>query len=740
MVRFRRCPITSYISVVDFRITQEPDDSQHYNGLPVVQETGDSENMNDKGQIETSHLKEHREEPIIYTSLPYLKNMTPRLTRLFNNALKMKISNSDKEAKLKMKCVGCGLEGDKYVLFACDGCGNLQCKECGNYTATEEKCFPLSKRRAILLCLRCREETGNITELIENNRKLTEENKSLKNKLALQSKIPANSEHNKVLYENKILTESRKKMKDQIQALEKKITKLQHELTEQQKVIHEYNLKTERTDDKIQLEARNKQPKPISNCSNANNPDIDQQKLIHDLFSSMEEKINFKLQNINENFNGKITQLRKELNYSNQSSAKSYRTVDTTRTLKYEKPTNPQTKSLSKTQEISSSRLGLSQIANMERTLTQDKVRNSNPKKSTNRNIRSSIFGSGQSLNIKVVKTFTHFHVCKIEPGLQEEQLRQYLESAGFDDVKCSKLESRRPLEYSSFKVSVPRENMNKVENAEGTSATNLKPSRQNSQLSNSCKATSSNQRMKIMHFNIQGVTNKIEALENPTSHLKTDVICLSEHWLHEKNKGLYQMENRRLASGYNRQQHQHGGVCIYINEGILYSEISEIKNFSNEMTNEVCAIYLSEQNLVVLSFYAAKNIEIFKRSLLEEDWHEVINMKNANKKFEVFLNIFCLQLNNCCPLRSFTQSRKFDYYRSLHHMKLTLDLIREAYLKNKDENTLTLFKIDREQYLEAAQVERRIRNENKIAAAENKQKATWQIINNETGRSKKVT
>ncbi|KAK9888958.1 hypothetical protein WA026_004242 [Henosepilachna vigintioctopunctata] len=90
----------------------------------------------------------------------------------------------------------------------------------------------------------------------------------------------------------------------------------------------------------------------------------------------MEERINFKLENINENSNGKITQLRKELNYSNQSSAESYSeitqidahkqinnnkdtnlprnikqeqknlmneiihlgTVDTTRTLKYEIP------------------------------------------------------------------------------------------------------------------------------------------------------------------------------------------------------------------------------------------------------------------------------------------------------------------------------------------------------------------------------------------------------------------
>ncbi|KAK9875408.1 hypothetical protein WA026_007802 [Henosepilachna vigintioctopunctata] len=85
--------ITQGSSVVDFRITQEPDDSQHYNGLPVMQETEDNKNMNDVGPIETGHLEEHGEEHIIYTSLPYLKNITPRLTRLFNNAVKMKIAN-----------------------------------------------------------------------------------------------------------------------------------------------------------------------------------------------------------------------------------------------------------------------------------------------------------------------------------------------------------------------------------------------------------------------------------------------------------------------------------------------------------------------------------------------------------------------------------------------------------------------------------------------------------------------
>ncbi|KAK9876196.1 hypothetical protein WA026_011317 [Henosepilachna vigintioctopunctata] len=49
----------------------------------VVQGTDDNENMNDIDQSETKEWKEHIEEHIIYTSLPYLKNMTQGLRDFF---------------------------------------------------------------------------------------------------------------------------------------------------------------------------------------------------------------------------------------------------------------------------------------------------------------------------------------------------------------------------------------------------------------------------------------------------------------------------------------------------------------------------------------------------------------------------------------------------------------------------------------------------------------------------------
>ncbi|KAK9892634.1 hypothetical protein WA026_021012, partial [Henosepilachna vigintioctopunctata] len=81
---------------------------------------------------------------------------------------------------------GCSLQGDKYVLFNCDCCGNTQCKECGDFTASEEKCFPLMKRRVLLYCPQCRKEAGNIEQLMQRNRKLKQEINTLKEKILKQ--------------------------------------------------------------------------------------------------------------------------------------------------------------------------------------------------------------------------------------------------------------------------------------------------------------------------------------------------------------------------------------------------------------------------------------------------------------------------------------------------------------------------------------------------------------------------
>ncbi|KAK9877294.1 hypothetical protein WA026_017686 [Henosepilachna vigintioctopunctata] len=67
-------------------------------------------------------------------------------------------------------CSSYSLEGDKYT----------QCKECGYFTASEKKCFPLLQRKIFLYCPECRKEAGNIELLMKRNRKLKQEINTLK--------------------------------------------------------------------------------------------------------------------------------------------------------------------------------------------------------------------------------------------------------------------------------------------------------------------------------------------------------------------------------------------------------------------------------------------------------------------------------------------------------------------------------------------------------------------------------
>ncbi|KAL3281844.1 hypothetical protein HHI36_005047 [Cryptolaemus montrouzieri] len=45
-----------------------------------------------------------------------------------------------------------------------------------------------------------------------------------------------------------------------------------------------------------------------------------------------------------------------------------------------------------------------------------------------------------------------HMHVCKLDSNLTEDQISEHLRENGFQDVRCIKMESKRPDEYSSFR------------------------------------------------------------------------------------------------------------------------------------------------------------------------------------------------------------------------------------------------------------------------------------------------
>ncbi|KAK9871477.1 hypothetical protein WA026_012851 [Henosepilachna vigintioctopunctata] len=73
--------------------------------------------------------------------------------------------------------------------------------------------------------------------------------------------------------------------------------------------------------------------------------------------------------------------------------------------------------------------------------------------------------GKGGKLSIKGIKLLGHIQVCKLDPSLTENQMVNYLRENGFGDVHCVKLQSRRPDEYSSFRISGPREEIELLKN-----------------------------------------------------------------------------------------------------------------------------------------------------------------------------------------------------------------------------------------------------------------------------------
>lgn len=66
------------------------------------------------------------------------------------------------------------------------------------------------------------------------------------------------------------------------------------------------------------------------------------------------------------------------------------------------------------------------------------------------------IYGKAvEETTFKGVTKYIDYHVYRLPPEFMEQDVIEYLNSKGIQDIKCQKMISRYPEEYSSFKVSV---------------------------------------------------------------------------------------------------------------------------------------------------------------------------------------------------------------------------------------------------------------------------------------------
>ncbi|KAK9871499.1 hypothetical protein WA026_012870 [Henosepilachna vigintioctopunctata] len=454
-----------------------------------------------------------------------------------------------------MKCISCNLEGDKYVLFNCDNCEVTQCKTCGDYTASEEKCFPLSKRRVILYCKNCKESeygNGRITEIIQKNKNLRQKVENLKMAITLR-KDEVETQARKQEEEIEKSTNENQKMKEHILSLEEQIRKLEKEL-QRKNDLNEQNIQSKLQVKKLELELKEKHSenstmsiqiknlirendklksdnnKILISSTNENNLSTVQQLTTQNIdynkytlpatntLSELENKFDAKLQSLTLNFDKKISELRNQIVQPRQ--AKKYSEVagtaklDTVGTQRNNTSNNLLNKTLYETTLEKEQRQLMENIINLsevdtnrnigitnvnersrgsikkslenewERTKNKSENINNGPSQINNRTsetknpnqrainagLRNKIIrGTGQEKNmiIKGIKQLSHTHICKLDPNLKEQDIIQHVKANGINDVQCIKLDSRKPDEYSSFRISVPKNDTEKLRNAD---------------------------------------------------------------------------------------------------------------------------------------------------------------------------------------------------------------------------------------------------------------------------------
>ncbi|KAK9876598.1 hypothetical protein WA026_013977 [Henosepilachna vigintioctopunctata] len=181
----------------------------------------------------------------------------------------------------------------------------------------------------------------------------------------------------------------------------------------------------------------------------------------------------------------------------------------------------------------------------------------------------NSIIGTSDAnkINIKGVRQFGHLHVCKLDTNIGEAEVNEYLNENGFDDVRCAKLDSRRP-EYSSFRISV--------------------------------------------------LKDKIDSLKNPE-------IWPEEHWANASSIGLYSLRCYEIVSYFYRKNHIHGRVSCYIKPGIVFKPLL-LGKYCLELHAEFCGTYrvlkleTFSLTLLVITIYrpSGGNFEVFLDALTD--------------------------------------------------------------------------------------------------------------------------
>jgi hypothetical protein len=113
--------------------------------------------------------------------------------------------------------------------------------------------------------------------------------------------------------------------------------------------------------------------------------------------------------------------------------------------------------------------------------------------------------------------------------------------------------------------------------------------------------------RFRLFHQNIRGLKGKVNELLLSLLDETPHIICLTEHNLKEGEIEITHIPKYKLGAKYCRLKLKNGGVCIYIMDNLIYSNICTQK-YNKEQNFEICAIQINtqENNVIILCIYRA--------------------------------------------------------------------------------------------------------------------------------------
>jgi len=168
---------------------------------------------------------------------------------------------------------------------------------------------------------------------------------------------------------------------------------------------------------------------------------------------------------------------------------------------------------------------------------------------------------------------------------------------------------SERPRSVCKQSLNTTKELMENIPKDLNNTYFKTKPNSKNSHSirrnNSSIKNIEDKGRFRVLHQNIRGLKSKVNELLISLLDEAPHIICLTEHHLKEDEIEITHIPKYKLGAKYCRLKLKNGGVCIYIMDNLIYSNICTQK-FNKEQDFEICAIQINtqENNVIIMCIY----------------------------------------------------------------------------------------------------------------------------------------